>query len=122
MEELIKQVIEKDGLNTKDRHAPLVNRRIYLYTIMRKHGMPYQKIGSFFNRDHATVIYGIKRYKDLTKSKDAMLKVDIEEYEQIFGKIPVPKQRYNLEKDVRKATTINDLDIIKRRLNNNLYK
>jgi hypothetical protein len=50
-----------------------------------------------------------------------MLKVDTEEYEQIFGEIPVPKERYNLEKDVRKATTIADLNIIKRRLNNNLY-
>jgi hypothetical protein len=51
-----------------------------------------------------------------------MLKVDTEEYEQIFGEIPVPKKTYNLEKDVRKATTINDLDIIKRRLDNNLYE
>jgi len=122
MEDLIKQVIEKDGLNTKDRHVQYVNRRIFLYTIMRKHGMSFQKIGSFFNRNHATIIYGIKRYKDLTKSNDAMLKVDTEEYEQIFGEIPVPKKTYNLEKDVRKATTINDLDIIKRRLNNNLYQ
>ena len=121
MEELIKQVIEKDGLDKKGRHAPLVNKRIYLYYIMRKHGMPFQKIGSFFNRDHPTVIHGIKRYEALKNSKDAMLKVDIEEYEEIFSEIPVPKKTYNLEKDVRKATTINDLDIIKRRLNNNLY-
>jgi len=28
---------------------------------------------------------------------------------------------YNLAKDVRKATTIHDLDIIKRRLKNNMY-
>jgi len=122
MEDLIKQVIEKDGLNSKERYSPLIHRRMYMYAIMRKHGMPFQKIGSFFNRNHATIIHGIKRYKDLTKSNDAMLKVDTEEYEQIFGEIPVPKKTYNLEKDVRKATTINDLDIIKRRLNNNLYE
>jgi len=121
MKDLIKQLIKKDGLDTTSRHAPLINRRRYMYTIMRKHGMNFEKIGSFFNRDHATVMHGIKRYKDLTKSNDAMLKVDTEEYEQIFGKIPVPKKTYNLEKDVRKATTIADLDIIKRRLNNNLY-
>lgn len=122
MEDLIKQVIQKDGLDSKERFSPLINKRMYMYTIMRKHGMNFQKIGSFFNRNHATIIHGIKRYKDLTKSKDVMLKVDTEEYEQIFGKIPVPKERYNLEKDVRKATTIADLNIIKRRLNNNLYK
>tara|TARA_R110002124_G_scaffold101773_1_gene249573 strand:- start:57 stop:428 length:372 start_codon:yes stop_codon:yes gene_type:complete len=122
MEDLIKQVIEKDGLNSRERYSPLIHRRMYMYTIMRKHGMNFQKIGSFFNRNHATIIHGIQRYKDLTKSNDAMLKVDTEEYEQIFGKIPVPKKTYNLEKDVRKATTMADLDIIKRRLNNNLYE
>ncbi len=122
MEDLIKEVIEKDGLASKERFSPLINKRMYMYTIMRKHGMNFQKIGSFFNRNHATIIHGIKRYKDLTKSKDAMLKVDTEEYEQIFGKIPVPKERYNLEKDVRKATTITDLDIIKRRLDNGMYE
>lgn len=122
MEDLIKQVIEKDGLDSKERFSPLINKRMYMYTIMRKHGMNFQKIGSFFNRNHATIIHGIKRYKDLTKSKDVMLKVDTEEYEQIFGEIPVPKERYNLEKDVRKATTIADLNIIKRRLNNNMYE
>ena len=122
MEDLIKEVIEKDGLASRERFSPLINKRMYMYTIMRKHGMSLQKIGSFFNRDHCTIIHGIKRYKDLTKSKDAMLKVDTEEYEQIFGKIPVPKERYNLEKDVRKATTITDLDIIKRRLDNGMYE
>ncbi len=122
MEDLIKQVIQKDGLDSKERYSPLINKRMYMYTIMRKHGMNFQKIGSFFNRNHATIIHGIKRYKDLTKSKDVMLKVDTEEYEQIFGEIPVPKERYNLEKDVRKATTIADLNIIKRRLNNNMYE
>ena len=122
MEDLIKQVIQKDGLDSKERFSPLINKRMYMYTIMRKHGMNFQKIGSFFNRNHATIIHGIKRYKDLTKSKDVMLKVDTEEYEQIFGEIHVPKKTYNLEKDVRKATTIGDLNIIKRRLNNNLYK
>ena len=122
MEDLIKEVIEKDGLASKERFSPLINKRMYMYTIMRKHGMSLQKIGSFFNRDHCTIIHGIKRYKDLTKSKDAMLKVDTEEYEQIFSEIPVPKERYNLEKDVRKATTITDLDIIKRRLDNGMYE
>ena len=122
MRDLIKKLINKDGLDTKSRHAPLIHRRMYLYNVMRRHGWIYEDIGKFFNRDHASVIHGIKRYKDLIKSNDAMLKVDTEEYEQIFGEIPVPKKTYNLEKDVRKATTINDLDIIKRRLNNNLYQ
>lgn len=122
MEDLIKQVIKKDGLDGKERFDYLNNKRMYLYYIMRRHGMKLQKIASFFNRDHATIIHGIKRYKFLRKNKNEMLKIDTEEYEQVFGKIPVPKKTYNLEKDVRKATTIGDLNIIKRRIDNNLYE
>ena len=94
---------------------------MYLYTFMRKQGMSYHNIAKEFNRTHATVIHGLNRYKDLIKSNDAMIKIDTEEYEQIFGNIPVPKPVYNLVNDVRKATTIHDLDIIKRRLKNNMY-
>lgn len=121
MTELIKEIIERDNLDSPNRHATLNNKRIYLYTFMRKQGMSYHNIAKEFNRTHATVIHGLNRYKDLIKSNDAMIKIDTEEYEQIFGNIPVPKPVYNLVKDVRKATTIHDLDIIKRRLKNNMY-
>jgi hypothetical protein len=121
MTELIKEIIERDNLDSPNRHATLNNKRIYLYTFMRKQGMSYHNIAKEFNRTHATVIHGLNRYKDLIKSNDAMIKIDTEEYEQIFGSIPVPKPVYNLVKDVRKATTIHDLDIIKRRLKNNMY-
>lgn len=121
MKELIKEIIERDNLDSPSRHATLNNKRMYLYTFMRKQGMSHQNIAKEFNRTHATVIHGLNRYKDLIRSNDAMIKVDTEEYEQIFGNIPVPKPVYNLVKDVRKATTIYDLDIIKRRLENNMY-
>lgn len=121
MTELIKEIIQRDRLDSPERHATLNNKRMYLYTFMRKQGMSYHNIAKEFNRTHATVINGLNRYKDLMKSNDAMIKVDTEEYEQIFGSIPVPKTVYNLVNDVRKATTIHDLDIIKRRLKNNMY-
>jgi|13_taG_2_1085334.scaffolds.fasta_scaffold00420_5 IS30 family transposase len=121
MTELIKEIIQRDKLDSPERHATLNNKRMYLYTFMRKQGMSYHNIAKEFNRTHATVINGLNRYKDLIKSNDAMIKVDTEEYEQIFASIPAPKPVYNLAKDVRKATTIHDLDIIKRRLKNNMY-
>jgi hypothetical protein len=39
----------------------------------------------------------------------------------MFSNTPEPKQAYNLVKDIFKAATIYDLDIIKRRLENNMY-
>lgn len=121
MTELIKEIIQRDRLDSPERHATLNNKRMYLYTFMRKQGMSYHNIAKEFNRTHATVINGLNRYQDLIKSNDAMIKVDTEEYEQIFSSIPIPKPVYNLVNDVRKATTIYDLDIIKRRLKNNMY-
>ena len=121
MLDLIKQLINKDGLDTEARHAPLIHRRMYLYNVMRRHGMIYENIGEYFNRDHATVMHGIKRYKYLMEVKDEVLLTDIEYYQTLFLHKDGTKKEYNLEEDVRKATTLGGLNIIKRRLENNLY-
>jgi IS30 family transposase len=125
MEEIIKQkikeVIKKDSLDLPKRYSNLNNKRMYLYNFMRKQGMSYKDIAKEFNRTHATIINGINRYKDLTRFNDSSLKVDTECYEEMFSNTPEPKQIYNLVKDIFKAATIYDLDIIKRRLENNMY-
>ena len=121
MLDLIKKLIKKDGLNTESRHAPLINRRMYLYNVMRRHGMIYEEIGKYFNRDHATVMHGVRRYKYLMEVKDEVLLTDIEYYQTLFLDKDGTKKEYNLEEDVRKVTTIGGLNIIKRRLDNNLY-
>lgn len=122
MEELIKQVIEKDGLKKRNREQHIVHRRIFLFNLLRENGYTYAYIARLFNMNHATVLHGIKRYKDLLSLNDVRLQVDTERYVQKFQDIEAAVIKYNLEKDVRKATTITDLDIIKRRLNNNMYE
>lgn len=122
MEDLIKQVIEKDGLKKRNREQHIVHRRIFLFNLLRENGYTYAYIARLFNMNHATVLHGIKRYKDLLSLNDVRLQVDTERYVQKFQDIEAAVIKYNLEKDVRKATTITDLDIIKRRLNNNMYE
>ena len=56
---------------------------------------------------------------ELRDIKDRLLLLDIADY---TGKIKLKKKTYNLRKDILKATTITDLEIIKRRTENNLYK
>ena len=121
MEDLIKQVIKKDGLDGKERFDYLNNKRMYLYYIMRRHGMIYEDIGKYFNRDHATVMHGVKRFEYLIEAKDQMLLTDIEYYQKLFADKDGIKKEYNLEEDVKNATTLGGLNIIKRRLENNLY-
>ena len=122
MEDLIKSIIKKDGLSKKCRAAHLVNKRIYLFNFLRNNGYSFKQIGNLFNLDHTTVIHGIKRYNALSETKDAMLQVDTERYVNLLKDVKAAVINYNLEKDVRKATTVRDLDIIKRRLTNNLYE
>jgi len=121
MVDLIKEVIEKDGLKKRNREQHIVHRRIFLFNLLRENGYTYEYIARLFNMNHATVLHGIKRYKDLLSLNDVRLQVDTERYAQKFEDIEEAVIKYNLEKDVRKATTITDLDIIKRRLDNNMY-
>jgi len=121
MKDLIKKLIKKDGLNTKSRNAPLINRRMYLYNLMRRHGMIYEDIGKYFDRDHATVMHGVRRFEYLIEAKDQMLLTDIKHYQKLFADKDGTKKKYNLEEDVKNATTLGGLNIIKRRLENNLY-
>ena len=122
MEDLIKSIIKKDGLAKKCRTVDVVNKRIYLFNFLRNNGYTFNVIGNLFNLDHTTVIHGIKRYKELSATNDAMLQVDTERYVGLLKDVKAAVINYNLEKDVRKATTVRDLDIIKRRLTNNLYE
>ena len=122
MEDLIKDIIKKDELTRKCRLPHMVNKRIFLFNFLRNNGYGFKEIGNLFNLDHTTVMHGIKRYKELSETKDAMLQVDTERYADLLKDVKAAVINYNLEKDVRKATTVRDLDIIKRRLTNNLYE
>ena len=122
MKELIKEereLLQKHELKKKCRQPRYVHRRIYFFYILREAGATYQEIGDLFDLNHATVIHGIKRYKELRDTNDRLLHLDLLEY---TGKIKLKKRTYNLRKDILKATTVTDLEIIKRRTENNLYK
>ena len=119
MEELMSSVlhyIEKDELKKRCRQRKYVHKRIYFFNVLRNAGCTYQRIGDMFGLNHTTILHGIKTYKNLEKSKDPLMFLDIAEYN---GKFEV---KYDLKTDILKATTIGDLQIIKRRTEKELYK
>ena len=124
MEDLIKNIeycIQKDDLQNKCRKRIYVHRRMFFYYVLDKAGYNARKIGEMFGFDRTTVIHGIKSYKQLIDNKDKELLNDIEKYQKqsIFK---VRKKVFNLKLDIMNATTIWDLEIIKNRTENNLYK
>jgi len=122
MEDLIKNVeyfIQKDELKKKCRKRKYIHKRIFFFHTLRNAGLTYQRIAEMFELNHATVIHGIRTYKNLKRTKDELLLLDIADYD---GKFKFYKKTYDLKNDILKATTISDLGIIKRRTENNLYK
>ena len=122
MEDLIKNVeyfIEKHELKTKCNRPYYTHRRMYFYSTLRDAGLSYQRIADIFGKNHATVMNGIKRYKQLRATNDKLLYLDIADYD---GRFKLHKKSYDLKKDILGATTVRDLDTIKGRVDNNLYK
>lgn len=68
--EEIKKYIKAHKLDTPIRYREFNDIRGVLYSYLREKGFKFQEIGKLFNRDHATVINGIKRYNDLHTFKD----------------------------------------------------
>ena len=70
--EAVYMAIEKNGLSANSRNRELVYKRAYLYNFIRESfQFSFYLIGQMFgNKDHATVMNGIKTHKDLITVKD----------------------------------------------------
>lgn len=97
--EKIKSVIERDDLDKSNRNQQFHYRRIFLYAILRKHGVNLSQSGRLFNRNHATIINGLKIYDQIRK--DHVFLAYIESYQQEFSEyIHVNLKCWSLEDEV----------------------
>ena len=68
---MIKKIIEEHGLNTPSRKEELVYKRFVFWNYLyNKLGMTLEDVGREFNRNHSSVIYGIRKYNDLIINND----------------------------------------------------
>ena len=118
MIELIKQIIEQDGLAEKNRKREIIHRRIYLFSQLRQNGHTLQEIANLFNMNHATIFHGLNTYKNLTETNDKYLKHDTQYYELLFR---LNKPEVDLVKEIRLATNLRALRKIQERIKNNLF-
>lgn len=118
MIELIKEIIEQDGLANKNRKREIVHRRIYLFNELRKYGYTLKGIGSFFNMNHASILHGLNTFKNLTETNDKYLIHDTQYYELLFR---LNKPNVDLVKEIRLATNLKELRKIQERIKNNLF-
>jgi hypothetical protein len=66
----VKALIKARSLNTKSRRQIKVYTRFVLYNLLREEGYSFPEIGRMFNRDHSSILHGLKAYKDLQKYED----------------------------------------------------
>ena len=118
MIELIKKIIEQDGLGLKNRKREIVNRRIYLFRKLREDGHSLKNIGKLFNMNHATILHGLQSYQNLVDINDKVLIHDIEYYKLLLS---LERPELDLMKEIKEARNLKDLRIIQSRIKNNFY-
>jgi hypothetical protein len=118
MIELIKEIIEQDGLAQKNRKREIVHRRIYLFRKLREDGHTLKGIGSLFNMNHATILHGLNTYKNLVETNDKLFLHDIEYYKLLLS---LERPELDLRKEIKEAKNLVDLRKIQARIKNNLF-
>ena len=69
--ERVKEHIEKYSLNVPCRKREVVYKRMYLFKYLQQmEGMSLTAIGKLFDKDHATVIHGLKTYENVHTYED----------------------------------------------------
>jgi spermidine synthase len=120
--EKVKELIQMDNLDSKDRHRDLVYKRSYLYALLREDGWMTTKIGELFKRDHATVLNGLKNHYQYF-GKDKIYDCTIREYVNVFCKVSIQldDDRDTIYQDIMDCHNTTALGIIKQRIKDGYY-
>lgn len=114
----IQEIIEKYNLKTKCRKQEYIYKRYFIFYYLRKIGYSYSKIGRIFEKDHATILHGVKMHKLYNKLRDKVYMENIVDVKNELGDV---KYIPNLRKDVMRCDTVEKLEKIKRRIQENYY-
>ena len=116
----INYLIEKYNLNTSSRQRDLVYMRSYLYFELSKLKINKCEIGRMFNRDHASVIHGLKVHKTYYK-KDKIYNDSISDVRYYLYPSDI-ELKVSIFEDISKCYNTTDLKVIKLKIENNEYK
>ncbi len=73
--------ISPEDLLSSKRRQRITHARMALYAGLRKRGWSYPRIGMFCNRDHSTIIYGVRAAEELMRRYPAYA----EKVEKVFS-------------------------------------
>lgn len=113
----LETLIEMFDLRSKERHIPKVFRRAYLYHVLNQRDYTLHHIGKIFQKDHATVLNGLRKHEKYTITKDKLYKMYCDE----LSKLIEFDTETNLITDILKCENMKELDLIKKRIERNYY-
>jgi hypothetical protein len=120
--EKIQELIQIDNLSSKDRYRDLIYKRSYLYSLLREDGWNLARIGKLFNRDHATVLNGLKIH-DNYYGRDKIYDCTIREYVKQLGKVSIisDEDKPTIYQDIINCHNTTALAIIKQKIRDGYY-
>jgi uncharacterized C2H2 Zn-finger protein len=126
----IHELIEKYGLLDKSRRRDVLFKRYYLYNELRTCGLSLSEIGRVFDKNHATILHGLRVHKDLTSYRDTdylaetcalQAYLDGAELPDI-SKVFKTQKDYDLKVDILKAHNMVSFKRIQRRIKMGFYE
>jgi len=112
------ELIEKHNLKRKDRRRATIYKRYYLYSKLYDARLSLSHIGVLFNKDHATVIHGLKMHKLYMSQNDQVYKHYIQ---PIINELQFTPEPRDLKREIMECNSLDELFIIKRNIERNLY-
>jgi hypothetical protein len=118
----VKELIQRDNLDSKDRYRDMIYKRSYLYAILRDEGWHLSKIGRLFKRNHATVINALKIH-DQFFGNDKLYDRTIRQYVNELGKfsIQIDEDKPTIFQDIINCHNTTALAIIKQKIKDGYY-
>ena len=112
------EVVEKYDLKKRSRKQDVIYPRYYIFSLLRDAKYSLSAIGRIFDKDHATVLHGIRMHQLYTKNADKVYEMLID---QVRSEIYITPKEYNLKEEVLKCTSLKKLEIIKKQILENYY-
>lgn len=125
---LIHELIESYNLKDKTRERGYLYKRYFLYNELRTCGFSLTNIGYIFDKNHATIIHGLRVHKDLTGYQDEDYRNETYQLkEYLTGSVLVlPPQNGRLVRDLKTdildARTIREFKRIRKRVKLGVYE
>ena len=126
----IHELIEKYGLLNKSRRRDVLFKRYYLYNELRTCGLSLSEIGRVFNKNHATILHGLRVHKDLTSYRDVDYVAETCALQAYLDGAELPdvskvfktQKDYDLKTDILKAHNLASFKRVQRRIKMGFYE